>query len=153
MKKKFKHDEPVKFDSKKIRMELLPPDALFMTAQVFTHGAAKYEDRNWERGISWERYIGAMFRHMLLFMMGEDTDPDSGFPVLAHISCNALFLLSSYLREIGEDNRWKFDDKFINKMRKIVDDYTVEWEGGKSEENKPLHDPYDPNDPEEYTIT
>ena len=128
MNKQFKNEEPIKFDSKKIRMELMPPDALLLTAQVFTHGAEKYEDRNWERGIVWERYIGALLRHMMLFMAGEDTDPDSGFPILAHVACNALFLLSSYLRKIGEDNRWKLDKEILARVREVTDDYLKKWE-------------------------
>jgi len=128
--KDFENKEPIKFDSTKTRLELLPPDALIAVGQVLTHGAAKYEDRNWERGISWERYIGALLRHMMMFMMGEDTDKDSGLPLLAHLSCDALFLLSSYLREIGEDNRWKLNKDFVDNMHELVDNYTKEWENG-----------------------
>ncbi len=133
MQEENKDYKPIKFDQIKTRMELLPPDALISVAQVLTHGAEKYADRNWEKGegIVWERYIGALLRHMMLFMMGEDTDPDSGLPILAHMSCDALFLLSSYLRKIGEDTRWKLPQEFITDIRKCVDDFNTKW----SEEN------------------
>ena len=118
--------KPIKHDSKKNRMELLPPDALIATAQVFSHGAEKYTDRNWEKGegIVWDRYIGALQRHFQLFVAGEDTDPDSGFPILAHIACNALFLLSSHLRGIGIDTRWKLDKELLEKLHTVLDDYS-----------------------------
>ena len=45
--------EGIKYDSNKIRFELLPPELLEQTAAVLTVGAVKYEDRNWEGGIKY----------------------------------------------------------------------------------------------------
>lgn len=118
---------PIKFDSEKVQLELLPPDALVVIGQVFTHGAKKYRPRNWEYGIDWGRYIGALMRHLMLFMAGENYDPDSGLPILAHLSCDALFLLSSQLRGIGVDNRWKLDQDFLDNLRKAVDHFETSW--------------------------
>ena len=40
----------VKHDSGKLRMDLVPPEAIKAMADVLTSGAAKYGDRNWEKG-------------------------------------------------------------------------------------------------------
>lgn len=96
-----------KDDQGKPRMELLPGDALNEIAKVLTFGAAKYEDRNWERGMKWGRPFGALMRHMWAWWQGEDKDPETGLSHLAHAACCILFLLSYELRKAGEDDRPK----------------------------------------------
>lgn len=99
-------DEPGwKLDKQKLRMDLLPPEALEAIAEVFTYGANKYEDRNWEKGMSWGRIYGAILRHALAFWRGEDIDPESGQPHLAHLATDGMFLLHYYLKNIGKDDR------------------------------------------------
>jgi hypothetical protein len=97
--------EGVKHDDGKARYDLLPPDALDAIAQVFTYGAAKYADRNWEGGMAWGRLFAAMMRHCWAFWRGEDVDPESGLPHLAHAGACVLMLLSHVQRGIGHDNR------------------------------------------------
>ena len=41
---------PKKYDENKERFDLIPPKPLFELARTYTHGAAKYGDRNWEEG-------------------------------------------------------------------------------------------------------
>ena len=81
----------MKHDSGKLRMDLLPPEAIRAMAQVLTYGAAKYAPNNW-RGVSIERYEAAMLRHWLAWKEGERLDAESGLPHLAHVLCNAAFL-------------------------------------------------------------
>ena len=45
--------EGQKFDTDKLRYELLPPELLEETARVLTFGAVKYADRNWELGMNY----------------------------------------------------------------------------------------------------
>ncbi len=97
--------EGIKFDSEKIRVDLLPPDALEEISKVLTYGAAKYGDRNWELGMDWNRPYGALLRHLWAWWKGEDYDPESGIHHLAHAGCNILFLLSYMKRGVGKDNR------------------------------------------------
>ena len=54
----------VKFDQDKPRMDLIPPETVEALAAVLTYGAKKYEDRNWEKGMSWGRVYGALMRHL-----------------------------------------------------------------------------------------
>ena len=97
--------EGVKFDSGKLRMDLLPPDALEAMARILTDGAVKYGDRNWEKGMAWSRPYAALLRHLLAWWSGQDTDPESGHPHLWHVMTNAVFLASYEQRKIGEDDR------------------------------------------------
>ena len=97
--------EGVKFDSGKLRMDLLPPDALEALARILTDGATKYGDRNWEKGMAWSRPYAALLRHLLAWWGGQDTDPESGHPHLWHVMTNAVFLVSYQMRGIGEDDR------------------------------------------------
>jgi hypothetical protein len=88
-----KKEQGLKHDAGKPRFELLPPNALREVAEVYTFGALKYEDRNWERGISWGRVYGAVQRHLHAFWAGQDLDEESGLPHLAHAAFGLLALL------------------------------------------------------------
>ena len=88
-----KHNKGVKFDNEKPRMDLFSPGALLASGQVMSHGAKKYEPRNWERGVDWGRYYGAALRHLLAWWSGEDLDKESGLHHLAHAMCCVMFLL------------------------------------------------------------
>ena len=91
---KFPAPEGIKFDTERIRMELITPEFMEEVGKVLTHGAKKYSPRNWEKGISYSRIIAAMLRHLYAFMRGERIDPESGLLHTAHLACNALFLLT-----------------------------------------------------------
>lgn len=81
-----------KFDAGKPRPELIPPSAITAAAQVFAFGAEKYDDRNWELGISYGRLYGALQRHLNAFWNGEQLDPESGEPHTAHALCCLMML-------------------------------------------------------------
>lgn len=95
----------VKIDTNKLRYDLLPWDAVSEIVKVHNHGAAKYEDRNWEGGMHYSRMWAAAIRHLVQFWSGEELDSKSGLPHLAHAGCMVLFLLSHTLRDIGTDDR------------------------------------------------
>jgi len=87
--------EFMKFDSDKIRVELMEPEFILGVGKIVTFGAKKYEANNWKKGSSEEdiqRYLGAAMRHLLAYMNGEKNDPESGESHLYHLSCNAMFL-------------------------------------------------------------
>lgn len=88
-----------KFDNGKDRMSLLPWKALRLIARVLTFGAKKYGANNWQE-IEGERYEDALLRHYEAWRAGEWLDEESGQPHLAHLGCNALFLLA---QEAGLD--------------------------------------------------
>lgn len=99
-------DEPAwKQDGGKPRMDLLAPEFLSGTAAVLTFGAAKYEARNWEKGMSWGRVFGALMRHLWAWWGGESRDAETGLSHLHHAACCLMFLAAYEAREIGTDDR------------------------------------------------
>lgn len=97
-----------KYDAGKLRLELLPWEALEGIGAVMTHGATKYDDDNWRKpDASWRRYLGSLTRHLSAFAQGEDIDPDSGLPHIDHIATNAVFLATFYHVGIGTDDRYR----------------------------------------------
>ena len=86
-------DGGVKYDAQKLRWDLLPWDALQEVVYVYTFGATKYEDRNWEKGMRWGRMFGALMRHIASWIGGETIDPESGSHHLAQAVFGFLGLI------------------------------------------------------------
>jgi hypothetical protein len=84
----------LKFDIGKPRMSLLPPLAITEMANVMTFGAQKYAAHSWKDvENAQERYLDALLRHAIAYVAGERIDPESGKPTMAHIMCDAAFLI------------------------------------------------------------
>lgn len=96
-----------KHDGAKVRVDLLPDDAVWAVAQVLTLGAAKYAPDNWAKGMAWRRLVGAAQRHLKAFASGEDADDETGLLHTAHAACCCLFLVAYQLRNLGTDDRVK----------------------------------------------
>ena len=94
-----------KFDTDKVRWDLLPGDALEEIAIILSFGAKKYGDRNWEQGMKWSRVFGALMRHSWAWFRGQNLDPETGRSHLAHAGCCVLFLLAYHLRNTPGDDR------------------------------------------------
>lgn len=85
--------DALKHDTDKPRFDLLPANALFDLVEIYTFGARKYGDRNWEKGLSWGRIFGAIMRHLWAWWRGEENDAESGFSHLAHAAWGCFTLL------------------------------------------------------------
>jgi hypothetical protein len=84
----------MKHDDNKLQWSLLPWRELQEVVEVLMHGAEKYGPNNWqELDNAKQRYTDALMRHMADYMKGYSYDLDSGKHHMAHIACNALFLL------------------------------------------------------------
>lgn len=100
-------NEGVKFDKRKLRYDLIPPSTLHALATVLTYGAEKYEDRNWEKGIHYDRIFGALNRHLWAWWSGEDIDPESNLPHIWHVLCNIAFIIHFDANKMSNlDNRY-----------------------------------------------
>lgn len=78
----------------KVMMELLPWPELEKIAEVYTAGAKKYGPHNWENlPDGYERYKGAMLRHLTEMEKGNDIDPDTGCMHAAQVAWNAIAML------------------------------------------------------------
>ena len=92
--------EGVKYDSKKPKMNLLPPKAIVEISKVLTFGAAKYDAENWRKLDDLQnRYTAGALRHIFAHMDGEDLDPETNLSHLAHAMCCLLFKLEIELEE------------------------------------------------------
>lgn len=94
----------VRFDSGKLRYDLLPPDGMDALVDVYTQGAKKYADRNWEKGMNWSRIIGSLLRHTFKFMSGETHDKETGCHHMAMAAWNALALCVYDTRKVGTND-------------------------------------------------
>lgn len=89
----------VKQDKGKLRLDLLPWDALDEVGKVLTYGVIKYPnpEENWRENSKPEdikRYKAALLRHYSAMSQGELVDPESGLAHMAHIATNALFIIA-----------------------------------------------------------
>ena len=94
----------VKYDGGKLRWDLLPPEAMNELVYVYTYGASKYADRNWEQGLRWGRVFAAMMRHAWAWWAGESRHEER-MHSLASVAWCALALMTFEQRHIGEDDR------------------------------------------------
>lgn len=84
----------------KVRMDLLPWPELEKIAEVYTAGAKKYGDHNWENlENGYERYKGAMLRHLTEVEKGNAIDEDTGCLHIAQVAWNAIAMLHFKLKE------------------------------------------------------
>lgn len=96
--------EGLRFDTDKLRFDLIPPEADIALAEILTFGAKKYADRNWEKGMKWSRCVASLKRHMSRWESGELLDPETNKPHLWHMLCNVAFLVTYSDREIGTND-------------------------------------------------
>lgn len=83
----------VKHDQGKLRFDLIPVSPLKKVVSVYTMGARKYADRNWEKGLSFSRCFAALMRHAWDFWTGVDRDPEDGQHPLASVVFYALAMM------------------------------------------------------------
>jgi hypothetical protein len=87
------------------RFSLIPARPLWKVAEHYGTGAAKYADRNWERGYPWSWSYDAIGRHLTSFWMGEDIDPETGSPHLAAVVFHAMALMEFNATHPEKDDR------------------------------------------------
>lgn len=88
-----KQNTEAKADSGKIRPTLVPASLVMAVANVREYGCKKYHDpENWKR-VEPQRYLDALYRHLLAYLSGEKNDKESGLPHLWHMACNIAFLV------------------------------------------------------------
>lgn len=97
----------LRYDAGKNRVDLIPSEWIFGLGEVLTAGAAKYAERNWERGMKWSKMVGCTTRHLLKFICGEKYDIGPGGTRCHHLllaAWNILALFSYDVRGIGEND-------------------------------------------------
>ena len=97
-----------KFDATKVRVDLLPIEPMMQIANVFGFGAKKYFANSYRQGetVVWSRTYGSIMRHMMAFWSGEDKDPESGLPHLAHAGTQLFILMEHAAHNQSKDDRF-----------------------------------------------
>jgi len=87
---------------------VLSMPGLYAVSAVGDYGAKKYGDQfNYKKGMPWMKLLGSCARHLTAFIQGEDLDPESKLPHLAHLVYDALMLLDYTMNDLGIDDRWQ----------------------------------------------
>ena len=76
------------------RPDLISPFALTRLSKWYELGSMKYADRNWEKGMNFSRYTASMFRHVIAWMKGDESEDH-----LAAIAWNAFAIMHHQERE------------------------------------------------------
>lgn len=107
----------LRYNQGKLRLELIPSNALQEVAKVFTYGAEKYTVRNdkdevvmdgannWKLGQPWMNVVASAKRHLEKFVDGEDVDIESNCLHVAMAVTNLMFILEFYKIYPQGDNR------------------------------------------------
>ena len=118
----------LRFNSGKMRFDLVHPWAHEQMVKVLTVGANKYAERNWEKGMAWSSVLASLKRHLNAFESGEDYDPETGELHMAHLACNAHFLTAYYkLYPQGDDRPHEYLNR--PKIGLDIDEVIADWVG------------------------
>jgi hypothetical protein len=79
----------VRDEAELLRYDLIPQEVLDALAEVFTEGAKKYGDRNWEKGLPISSTFNHLMRHLGKWVSGDTSEPH-----LKHALCNLAFLVT-----------------------------------------------------------
>lgn len=91
---------------KQCQLGAVDPDALGWVGRVAGYGGGKYARYNFAKGYQWSLSYDALQRHLMAFWNGEDLDPESRLPHLAHAAWHCLALMTFSLRHRGTDDRF-----------------------------------------------
>ena len=87
------NNQEIKADLGKPQLRLVPTEIINCIARVREFGNKKYKDSNSWKRVEKERYVDAMFRHLLKYINDNNSiDEESGLPHLWHLACNVAFL-------------------------------------------------------------
>jgi hypothetical protein len=91
--------------SDKIPLHLWPETATIMGCIALLDGALKYGRSNWRvAGVRSSIYVDAAKRHLNKWFEGEESDPDSGVPHLAHaLACIAIIVDAKAAGKLNDD--------------------------------------------------
>ena len=106
--------------SGKIPMHLWPTTATAMGSLALLYGARLYGRSNWrEAGVRASVYVSACQRHLAAWYEGEDFDPDSQLPHIAHaLACLAILVDAQAANKLTDDRQYP------GGYRKLMDELT-----------------------------
>jgi len=126
--------------SDKFPLHLVPYTAVVYDCLALLDGMLKYGRTNWRAaGVRASIYFDASIRHLTKWFEGEDIDPDSGLPHLAHaIACITIIIDALEAGKLKDDRMIK--GGYFNTLKKF------------SSEVKRMKEKYKDKNPKHYTI-
>lgn len=111
--------------SDKLPVHLWPESATMLGCLGLLDGMLKYGRSNWrEAGVRVTIYVDAVRRHLAAYMEGEEADPDSGLPHLAHaLACLAILVDAAMAGKLTDDRQYNGDGyrSFVNYLTPYVE--------------------------------
>lgn len=107
--------EGKRYNEGKRKWGLLSFKALAELVKVLEFGAKKYDSWNWSKGLSFTETFESMQRHLVAWYNGEDNDSETGLSHMAHVFCNAMFLMHFIVTKTGKDDRYFKNENNTNK--------------------------------------
>lgn len=107
--------------SDKLPIHLWPASATVMGSLGLLDGMLKYGRANWrDTGVRASIYADAVQRHVGAWFEGEELDPDSGLPHLAHaLACLAIIVDADAAGKLNDDRQFNGAH-----YRELVDEMT-----------------------------
>jgi len=110
MSKQVDNNPKTRMGNAKLPFHLLPVPAMIEQSLAHADGGFKYMPNNWhDEPISVSVYAGAILRHLIHFLMGENRADDSQVHHLGHIMACCAMVIDSQVRGTLNDNRAGMD--------------------------------------------
>lgn len=122
-------NQEAKADAGKLRLTLVPLEAIEDIAEVRMYGDRKYgSSDNWKE-VEVQRYRDALFRHLLAYIRDpQGKDEESGLFHYQHLICNAAFICAMERKARRENDiviapapkEQKTQNPFFRKLKRIL---------------------------------
>lgn len=119
-----KNIQCAKADKGKLPISLVPMFIIKCIAAIRKYGEEKYHaPNNWVL-VDKQRYVDAMWRHLIAYQEGEIYDKESGLPHLWHAACNMAFILEmeSPDWDVRKQQLIASDPKLQEQLKKYMED-------------------------------
>ena len=119
-----KNIQCAKADKGKLPISLVPMTIIKDIAAIRKYGEEKYHaPNNWVL-VDKQRYVDAMWRHLIAYQEGEEYDKESGLPHLWHAACNMAFILEmeSPDWDVHKQQLIASDPKLQEQLKKYMED-------------------------------
>lgn len=119
-----KNIQCAKADKGKLPISLVPMFIIKCIAAIRKYGEEKYHaPNNWVL-VDKQRYVDAMWRHLIAYQEGEIYDKESGLPHLWHAACNMAFILEmeSPNWDVRKQQLIASDPKLQEQLKKYMED-------------------------------
>lgn len=119
-----KNIQCAKADKGKLPISLVPMFIIKCIAVIRKYGEEKYHaPNNWVL-VDKQRYVDAMWRHLIAYQEGEIYDKESGLPHLWHAACNMAFILEMESPDwnVRKQQLIASDPKLQEQLKKYMED-------------------------------